>query len=115
MLRERLLVLLLSASLGTFAQQRNPTDTVPKRDSVLLEELKDNVLDNIPVVSLDENDMGDGGAIGVSSSITTGRDPFFSAASYNFSSARFRLRGYDNDFFSTYMNGIPMDNLDNGF
>lgn len=115
MLRERLLVLLLSASLGTFAQQRNPTDTVPKRDSVLLEELKDNVLDNIPVVSLDENDMGDGGAIGVSSSITTGRDPFFSAASYNFSSARFRLRGYDNDFSSTYMNGIPMDNLDNGF
>ena len=59
--------------------------------------LKDGVLDNIPTVSLDENDMGDGGNQNISSLLTAGRDPFYSAASFNFSAVRFRIRGYDND------------------
>jgi hypothetical protein len=115
MLRSRLLLLLLCAGTFVRAQQTRPTDTIPKRDSVLLEELKENVLDNIPTISLDENDMGDAGTQNISSVLTAGRDPFFSAVSFNFSAARFRVRGYDNDFFGTYMNGVPMDNLDNGF
>ncbi|MBU3715107.1 MAG: TonB-dependent receptor [Ferruginibacter sp.] len=47
--------------------------------------------------------------------LTAGRDPFFNAASFKFSAVRFRIRGYDADLFSTYMNGVPMENLDNGF
>ena len=78
-------------------------------------DFKDGILDNIPSVSIDENDLGDGGNQNISSLLTAGRDPFYSAASFNFSAVRFRIRGYDNDHFSTYMNGIPMDNLDNGF
>ncbi|HEX6334608.1 MAG TPA: Plug domain-containing protein, partial [Flavisolibacter sp.] len=115
MLRSRLLLLLLCAGFLASAQQRNPTDTLPKRDSILLDEIKENVMDNIPVISLDENDMGDGASQNISSVLTAGRDPFYSAASFNFSAVRFRIRGYDNDLFGTYMNGIPMDNLDNGF
>lgn len=106
---------MLCAGTLVQAQQKNPTDTLPKRDSVLLDELKENVLDNIPTISLDENDMGDAGSQNISSVLTAGRDPFYSAASFNFSAMRFRIRGYDNDLFGTYMNGIPMDNLDNGF
>lgn len=109
------LLLLTLLCAGNFAiAQNNRTDTLPKKDT-LLEEIKEGVLDNIPTVSLDENDMGDGGSQNVSSLLTAGRDPFHSAASFNFSALRFRIRGYDNDLFSTYMNGIPMDNLDNGF
>jgi len=115
MLRKRLLVLLLAAGTAAAAQEKNPSDTLPKRDSAIIDELKENVLDNIPVISLDENDMGDGATQNVSSVLTAGRDPFYSAASFNFSALRFRVRGYDNDLFGTYMNGIPMDNLDNGF
>ena len=115
MLRNRLLALLLCAGTVAGAQENNRRDTLPKRDSAIIEELKDNVLDNIPVISLDENDMGDGATQNISSVLTAGRDPFYSAASFNFSSLRFRIRGYDNDLFGTYMNGIPMDNLDNGF
>ena len=77
--------------------------------------VKESVLDNIPVVSLDDNDMVDGSAQNISSVLTAGRDPFFSAASFNFSPVRFRIRGYEADQFGTYMNGIPMENLDNGF
>jgi hypothetical protein len=84
-------------------------------DSTETQETKEEVADNIPIVSLDENDLGDGSSQNVSSLLTAGRDPFYSAAAYNFSSVRFRIRGYDGDNFSTFMNGIPMENLDNGF
>ncbi|MDB5195906.1 MAG: TonB-dependent receptor [Flaviaesturariibacter sp.] len=115
MLKMRLLPLLLCAGLVSQAQQKPQKDTAVRRDSAVMEELKESVLDNIPTISLDENDMGDAGTQNISSVLTAGRDPFFSAASFNFSAVRFRIRGYDNDYFGTYMNGVPMDNLDNGF
>jgi hypothetical protein len=112
MLKFRLLLLLaLCAGTTVIAQ----VDSTARKDSTIIDEVKDAVLDNIPTVSLDENDLGDGGAQNISSLLTAGRDPFYTAASFNFSPVRFRIRGYDNDHFSTFMNGIPMDNLDNGF
>jgi len=86
----------------------------PTLDSTV-NDIKDNMLDNIPSISLSDNDLADASTQNISSVLTAGRDPFFSAASFNFSPARFRVRGYDNDLNITYMNGIPMDNLDNGF
>lgn len=112
MLKMRLLLLVLLCA-GTAAMAQ--VDSTARKDTTITEEVKEGVLDNIPTVSLDENDMGDGGAQNVSSLLTAGRDPFYSAATFNFSAVRFRVRGYDDDLFSTYMNGIPMDNLDNGF
>ena len=91
------------------------TDSTSRKDSSIIDEIKDGILDNIPMVSIDDNDLGDGGNQNVASLLTAGRDPFFSAASFNFSAVRFRIRGYDNDHFSTFLNGVPMDNLDNGF
>jgi hypothetical protein len=112
MLKMRLLLLFVILCAGTAGMAQ--IDTTAKKDTII-EDVKDAVLDNIPTVSLDENDLGDGGNQNVSSLLTAGRDPFYSAASFNFSAVRFRIRGYDNDHFSTFMNGIPMDNLDNGF
>lgn len=111
MLKDKLLLLLCCISLAASAQ----VDSTSKKDSAILDEVKDAVLDNISTISLDDNDLGDGGNQNISSLLTAGRDPFYSAASFNFSAVRFRIRGYDNDLFSTFMNGIPMDNLDNGF
>ena len=112
MLKTRLLLLIL-LGFGTAALAQ--IDSTAKKDTSHYDEAKDGVLDNIPTVSLDEYDLGDGGKQNVSSLLTAGRDPFYSAAPFNFSAVRFRIRGYDNDLFSTFMNGIPMDNLDNGF
>src|SRR6516225_5764117 len=88
--------------------QATITDTIPGRDSSITEELKDNVLDNIPVITLDDNELNDAGSQNISSLLTAGRDPFYNAATFNFSVARFRIRGYDADFTSTYINGISM-------
>lgn len=90
------------------------TDSLARPDS-MLNELKEAVLDNLPVISLDDNDFGDVAYQNVSSLLTAGRDPYFTAATFNFSAARFRIRGYDADFAGTYLNGIPMDNIDNGY
>jgi len=114
MLKMKLLLPMILGVIVVKAQPQTSNDTLPTRDSVAIE-LKDQILDNIPVVALDENAMGDGSSQNISSVLTAGRDPFFSAASFNFSAVRYRVRGYDADLNSTFMNGIPMDNLDNGF
>ncbi|MEP7317652.1 MAG: TonB-dependent receptor [Panacibacter sp.] len=115
-MRKLIMVLLgCSAFCVAMAQEQPPRDTTARQDSAILDEIKDNVLDNIPVISLDDNDQTDVNSQNISSVLTAGRDPFFSAAAFNFSPARFRIRGYDADLSGTYMNGIPMDNLDNGF
>jgi len=114
MLQSRLLLWCLGTGMMVQAQVGSPVDTLPRRDT-LVEQLKEDILDNIPVISVDDNDFGEAGAQNVSSVLTAGRDPFFSAAAFNFSPVRFRIRGYDADHFTTYMNGIPTENLDNGF
>ena len=110
---------IIAFQLCNYAQQDlihiNKSDSIPQRDSSLIQELKDNAIDNIPVITLDDNDLGDASAQNISSLLTAGRDPFYNAATFNFSAARFRIRGYNSDFTSTYINGIPMDNLDNGY
>lgn len=116
--KSRFFSLLLFVCLGQagFSQVTPGKDTVATAlaDTIIAQE-KDNALDNIPIVSLDENDNQDGSAQNLSVISPVNRDPFLRAASFNFSAVRFRLRGYDADLFSTYMNGVPMEALDNGF
>lgn len=105
-----LAVFMMALSTAAFSQ-------VPeiKKDTSVVDDAKEGVTDNIPVVSLDENDGQDGSAQNVSSQLNAGRDPFLNAATFKFGAVRFRIRGYDADLFSTFMNGAPMENLDNGF
>ncbi len=109
-------MLMLSGAFipAAFSQKVKIKDTIPARDT-LIETLKDNLQDNIPVISLDENDGQDGSAQNISSQLSAGRDPFLNAATFKFGAVRFRIRGYDADQFGTFINGIPMENLDNGF
>ncbi|MFM2206815.1 MAG: hypothetical protein RL213_790 [Bacteroidota bacterium] len=72
------------------------------------------VVDNLPTISLGEDELKDNGSSAVSSILSSARDPFVSAATFNFSAARFRIRGYDDDNFITLMNGTPMSDLSNG-
>jgi hypothetical protein len=115
-LRTKLLLsLLLCGPLSAVFAQTVPPPTKQKIDTSIIEEVKEGVLDNIPIVSLDENDASDGSTQNISSQLSAGRDPYFNGASFHFNAVRFRFRGYDNELFGTYMNGAPMENLDNGF
>lgn len=88
-------------------------DSSSKEDSVT------NDINLVPTVTLEDAEVGDENSSisgqGVSSALTAGRDVFNNAAVFNFSIARFRIRGYDNDHFTTFMNGVPTEYIDNGF
>lgn len=52
---------------------------------------------------------------GVSSLLTASRDPYTNKSGYQFSPMRFRTRGYDSPYQTQYLNGMEMNNLNNGY
>jgi hypothetical protein len=72
------------------------------------------MMDNVPTVSISDSEIRESAAQSVSGVLSASRDAFNAAASFTFSAARFKVRGYDNDNFITYMNGVPMTDLYNG-
>lgn len=102
---------------GTFcanAQISSVRDTLPQADSVATD-IKTEIRDNLPTIILGDDDFDDDGSAVVSSILTAGRDPFLSAAEFNFSPARFRLRGYESQGNAIFINAIDFSGLDNGF
>lgn len=74
----------------------------------------DNDTDGVLVVEDLSEDTGAAGSE-YASLLTASRDPFNSAASYNFSSARFSARGLDAPYQSQLLNGVPMNDLNTGY
>jgi len=50
----------------------------------------------------------------ISGLLHSANDAFVSAASYSFSSANFRIRGYDGENILMFMNGLPLNDPENG-
>ena len=50
----------------------------------------------------------------VSGSLSSKGDVYYSQANFSFSPMRFRTRGYDNDYESTYINGVHFNGLERG-
>lgn len=108
-------VLLYVGLMPSAFSQEVPKPIPPVPDTTIIETLTEQAQDNIPIISVDESDGQDGSAQNISSQLGAGRDPFLNAATFKFGAVRFRIRGYDADQFNTYINGSPMENLDNGF
>lgn len=70
----------------------------------------------IPTISVSDDDIsGDpGSGQDISGLLTASRDVFVSAASFAFGAARFRIRGYDAEYGTVTMNGVPVNGLDDG-
>ena len=67
------------------------------------------------LIILDESQLQeDEGSASVSSLLGASRDPFLSAAAFNFGAVRFRVRGYENNMSETMINNLPMTTLHNG-
>lgn len=67
----------------------------------------------IPTISIDDESANDGNQE-ISSLLSAARDPFISAASFNLGAFRFRIRGYDPEYNSIQLNGIQMNDPENG-
>ena len=98
--------LIFLLSLSTFAKNNlNKQDTISVSSSNDEEIINsDSILnakmdDVIPTVTLEDIESEDEGGSdqGISPILNAGRDVFLQASSFNWSIARFRIRGYEND------------------
>ncbi|WP_026703906.1 carboxypeptidase-like regulatory domain-containing protein [Flavobacterium soli] len=70
----------------------------------------------LSLITITENDLGDdnSGSESTSGLLQATRDVFNQAAAFNFGQARFRIRGLDNEYGKTMINGMPMDKIYDG-
>lgn len=71
-----------------------------------------------PTIALEDNfaesDEDGINSQNVSGVLTASRDPFLSAASFNFGPLRYQIRGYRRDQLEVYLNGLPMNDAESG-
>lgn len=83
-------------------------------DSTQAIRMKEDIVYDLPVIGVNENERNETNTPFLPSLLTAGRDVFTSAASFHFGALRFRIRGYDAAWSSTQINGISMNNPDDG-
>ncbi len=82
-----------------------PTATIPVDEN----------LDRIPVIALSQDDLdSDTESQDISGLLTASRDVYLNAAAFNLGQLRFRIRGYDSELTKTFLNGMPMNDLESG-
>lgn len=70
----------------------------------------------LSLVSITENDLGDdnSGSESTAGLLQSSRDAYQQAAAFNWGQARFRMRGLDNEYGVTMINGISMNKIYDG-
>jgi len=70
----------------------------------------------LSLITLTENDLGDdnSGSESTSGLLQASRDVFLQNAAFNFGQARFRVRGLDNEYGLTMINGVSMNKIYDG-
>ena len=68
------------------------------------------------LITITENDLGDdnSGSESTAGLLQASRDVFNQAAAFNFGQARFRVRGLDNEYGKTMINGVAMNKIYDG-
>ncbi|MBL7963045.1 MAG: TonB-dependent receptor plug domain-containing protein [Flavobacteriales bacterium] len=77
---------------------------------------RDTLQARLPVFSLTQNDLdAEMNAQDVSGLLQSSRDVFTRTAGFNFGQARFRIRGLNADHTIVSINGVPVNDLENGW
>ena len=112
--RQTLLVSLPGYSQKRFALEIIANENVNLGTIYLEEDLTEE--QQLSLITLTENDLGDdnSGSETTSGLLQASRDAFQQAAAFNWGQARFRIRGIDNEYGNTFINGISMNKLFDG-
>src|SRR5688572_24200476 len=97
----------LLLGVSTLANGQTTTENTTPPDSLAPNEA-------VFITSLDELD-NNGGDQNTSGLLQSSRDVFASAAGFNFSAARFKIRGYNSDQTAILINGVPMNDAESGW
>ena len=70
----------------------------------------------LSLITITENDLGDGnsGSESTSGLLQASRDVYQQAAAFNWGQSRYRIRGLDNEYGTTMINGIMMNKIFDG-
>lgn len=70
----------------------------------------------LSLITITENDLGDdnSGSESTSGLLQASRDAFQQSAAFNWGQARFRIRGLDNEYGTTMINGVTMNKIYDG-
>lgn len=70
----------------------------------------------LSLITITENDLGDdnSGSESTAGLLQASRDAFQQAAAFNWGQARFRIRGLDNEYATTMINGVTMNKIYDG-
>lgn len=70
----------------------------------------------LSLITITENDLGDGnsGSESTAGLLQASRDAFQQAAAFNWGQSRFRIRGLDNEYGTTMINGVVMNKIYDG-
>lgn len=68
----------------------------------------------VAIVSIDIDEESTSESSNISSILTANRDPFVNVAAFNWFAGRFNIRGYRNEDKEIYLNGFPVNDLDDG-
>lgn len=96
-----------------FALQEGRTNELPlvALRTDINAEVKQEIVLQLSEMSLNTDD--DGRDQNISTTLSN-RDVYISQASFSFSPMRFRMRGYDNNYETTYINGVHFNSLERG-
>lgn len=108
--------ILLFMSRVLYAQTADPAKKNKNKftDSIAAALLKEEQQYELPIITLNETERSESAQLFVPSALSANRDILASMASFHFSVMRFRMRGYPSDLFSTQINGLAMQNPDDG-
>ena len=113
-MRFLVILLIVFASLMSFCQEDNKRDSL----SILGADTSqtDDMRNMMPAPS-DDSDIIDteSQTQDISGLLMSSKDVFNSIAGYNFSGARFRIRGYGSEKYVVMMNGVEMNNPENNW
>ncbi|MBL7765224.1 MAG: carboxypeptidase-like regulatory domain-containing protein [Chitinophagaceae bacterium] len=91
----------------------DPIELKPVADNTNNYNLDNSAMNTEDATSEDENSISSAGQ-NVSSVLNASRDPYLSAATFGWGQYFYRIRGYENDNSVLYMNGVPMNDLEEG-
>ena len=109
------MILFLGIQLHVAAQQyekARKNDVLP--DSGRMIGWREDIPQELPVVSLNDDARHDGSGTYIPSLLNASRDIVLDAAAFHFNMMHFRLRGYDAQWSGTLINGIVMNNPEDG-
>lgn len=110
-----ILMLCISGKICAQQDKRPGKEKNKFTDSAAAALLKEDQLYELPIITINETERSESGGIFVPGILSANRDVLASMAAFHFSVTRFRLRGYSADLSGIQINGLHMNNADDGY